>query len=145
MYRDSTSARRRRGARAERWGHAAEDSVARLYQARGAEILARRWRGSGQGAGQAAGQERGPEGAAEIDLIVREGAAIVFVEVKARRGRAAARQAMAPAQWRRLARAAEAYMGQTALGDRDMRIDLAAVDGLGAIDLIENVSMDLAA
>ena len=47
-------------------GHAAEASVARLYEDRGIAICARNWRGI----------------TGEIDLIGRQGDEVIFVEVK---------------------------------------------------------------
>ena len=47
-------------------GHAAEASVARVYEDRGITICARNWRGM----------------TGEIDLIGRDGDVVVFVEVK---------------------------------------------------------------
>ena len=58
-----------RGATAYRSGALAEEAVARHYEERGALIAHRRW--------------RGPFG--EIDLIAREGARVVIVEVKVSR------------------------------------------------------------
>ena len=55
-----------RGKTAFHAGTATEDSVARLYARGGMPVLAQRWRGS----------------ASEIDLIVRNGDGVVFVEVK---------------------------------------------------------------
>lgn len=118
--------RRRRGLVAESWGRAAEASVASAYAARGGVILARRRRTA----------------AGEIDLVVRDGGVIAFVEVKARRRRRDALEAMSPARWRRLAAASELYLGEEGLGAVDARIDLATVDGDGRVAVMENVSLD---
>lgn len=113
--------RRAWGRRNHRAGLAAEDIVARWYQARGAAVLARRW--------------RAPEG--EIDMVVRDGACLVFVEVKG--GRAAlARDCIAPAQWARLERAALRYMLTLETGETPARFDAAFVGPDGAVAVVEN-------
>jgi putative endonuclease len=84
------------GRTAHHGGLAAEDIAARLYEAEGARVLARRW--------------RCPAG--EIDLIVATPDTVVFVEVKARRSRDAAALALTPAQTARLAAAAETWLGE---------------------------------
>jgi putative endonuclease len=112
-----------RGQQAYLSGLAAESSVERRYLGQGRAILARRWRGS----------------RAEIDMIVADGATIVFVEVKKSRSFDAAIQSFGRAQQRRILQAAEEYLGSIGMGQlTDMRFDLALVDGQGAIDVIEN-------
>ena len=113
--------RARRGAASYRAGLAAEDGVARLYQLAGAAILARRW--------------RVPEG--EIDLIVRDGDALVFVEVKRRR-RPLSEDPVKPRQWRRLEAAALRYMMLAETGDAPLRFDLAIVGEDGTAEVIKN-------
>jgi putative endonuclease len=51
-------------------------------------------------------------GAGEVDLIVRRGAVVAFVEVKARADRAGAAAAITAHQQARLVRAARAFMGR---------------------------------
>ena len=115
--------RSRRGTVAALSGQMAEDAVARLYQSRGATVLETRWRGAG----------------AEIDLILRDGEDLVFVEVKAAATHAAAAERLLPAQMRRIMQAALDYCGQAGLGqDAAMRFDAALVDEMGRIDLIAN-------
>jgi putative endonuclease len=66
----------------------------------------------------------------EIDLIMRTGDTLVFVEVKTRHGErfGAAEEAVSPAQAARLMRAAESYlMSRPDLADTFWRIDLVAV------------------
>ncbi len=65
---------------------------------------------------------RTPRG--EIDLVVRRGGTVAFVEVKARRSLAAAAEAITPRQRRRIARAAEAFLaGRPDLSGLDVRLD----------------------
>lgn len=115
----------RRGRGGHLSGLAAEEQVARFYERRGAELLARRWRGEG----------------GEIDLILREGDLIVFVEVKQRRARAGLHEAITERQWRRLGSAAEEYMlgpGRLTGAIRGCRFDAALVGADGRIEIIEN-------
>ncbi|MGB0498276.1 MAG: YraN family protein [Rubricella sp.] len=105
-------------------GLGAEETVERYYARLGAETLARRFRGGG----------------GEIDLIVRLGGVIVFVEVKARRSLEAAAEAISPAQWGRLEAAARAYIQKQAIAsDADMRFDVALLDRAGGLEVIEGV------
>lgn len=117
--------RARRGARSHAAGLAAEESALRWYQARGAALLARRWRCE----------------AGEIDLILRTPESIVFVEVK-QRGGAVVDSPVSEAQWRRLETAAETYMMVAETGDAPVRFDLALVDGEGGVNVIENARMN---
>lgn len=123
---DVAKTRSRRGRVADAWGRAAEESVARVYRDRGGEIIALR--------------KRTPAG--EIDLIVKQDGVMAFVEVKARKRSHDALVAMSTDRWRRLALAAEMYLSD--IGDplADFRIDLATVDGAGAVSVHENVSFD---
>lgn len=114
----------RSGRQARFSGAAAEDAAVRLYEARGAEVLARRW--------------RCPEG--EIDLVVREADTIVFVEVKARRHRDDAASAISGAQWRRLAAAAEVYLAEAGTAVQPCRFDVVLVDRAGRAERIENAA-----
>lgn len=65
----------------------------------------------------------------EVDLVVERGGWLVFVEVKRRGGSAwaGAEQALAAAQRRRLAAAAEAYAGRERPAGR-VRFDVVTVD-----------------
>lgn len=113
--------RRAWGRRNHLAGLAAEEAVARRYEAAGGAVLERRW--------------RAPEG--EIDLIVRLPEALVFVEVKA--GRAAlSRDCITPAQWARLEAAAVRYMMTAETGGLPVRFDAAFVGPDGAPDVVEN-------
>lgn len=113
--------RRERGATSHRAGLAAEEIAARWYVERGGAVLARRW--------------RRPEG--EIDLIIRDGATIVFAEVK-QRGENMPEDPVTPEQWRRLENAASSYIVIAATGDAPVRFDLVLVDGIGAVTVTKN-------
>jgi putative endonuclease len=65
----------------------------------------------------------------EIDLIAREGRTLVFVEVKARRGRSGdpPQAAVDGRKQARLARLAAAYLARERAGDRACRFDVVAV------------------
>ena len=106
-------------------GLAAEDQIARAYQRRGAEILARRHRNE----------------AGEIDLILRQGDILIFVEVKRRKSRAALAESITDRQWQRLGLAATHYMmahsNQTG-PVRGCRFDAALVGPDGSFEIIEN-------
>ena len=120
---DLRNLRHLRGKTAYLSGLAAEESVLRLYRASGMEVLERRWRGS----------------RAEIDLILKDGDVVVFVEVKKSRSFDAALLSLGPAQRRRITQAATEYLGHAGLGQlTDIRFDLAMVNGIGAVDILEN-------
>ena len=113
----------RRGARNQAAGVAAEGAVARHYEARGARLVHRRWRGGG----------------AEVDLIAREGDAVVFVEVKRAATHARAAESLRPAQIERLFAAGAAFLaGEPGGQDTPARFDVALVDGAGRISVLEN-------
>ena len=108
-------------------GFAAEDIVASDYARRGHRIAARRWRGSG----------------GEIDLVMRDGAQVVFVEVKTSRSFARAATHLTRRQMDRIcASASEFVAGEPGGQLTDMRFDLALVDGRGACRVIENAFME---
>lgn len=115
--------RSRRGALAWHSGNAAEDAAARYYEGCGAHIAARRWRGR----------------AGEIDLILREGCRVVFVEVKKADSHAAAAERLGLRQQRRIRAAASEFIaGEPAGQDTEVRFDVALVDSLGRIAIIPN-------
>lgn len=67
-------------------------------------------------------------GAGEIDLVVRRGDTIVFVEVKQRASEDAGVAAVTPTARKRIARAAELWIGRhPALADLDRRFDVVVV------------------
>ncbi len=112
------------GRGAHQAGLAAEEAVLALYRAEGAWPLATRWRCR--------------EG--EIDLILRQGATIVFVEVKARRARDSAAHAISPTQWRRLHAAATRFLAEAGDSAAECRFDVALVDRAGNVERIENAA-----
>lgn len=105
-------------------GLAAEDQVAQLYRRTGREIAARRWRGS----------------CGEIDLIVRDGAMIIFIEVKKSKTHALAAEHLTDRQIARICGAATEFLGGEPAGQAtDVRFDVALVDSMGRIEVRENV------
>lgn len=111
------------GAVGHRAGLAAEAAVAARYLAAGREVLARRWRGRG----------------GELDLVVRDGAELVFVEVKCSRSFARAAERLSPRQASRLFAAAAEFLAGVPGGQAvPVRFDVALVDGLGRIAVMEN-------
>lgn len=104
-------------------GRLAEESVAAAYEAAGCRILQSRWRGQ----------------AGEIDLILRDGDDLVFVEVKKSASHAAAALRLDRRQMDRICLAALEYVGDQAPGRAPiMRFDAALVDGQGRVDIIRN-------
>ena len=64
----------------------------------------------------------------EIDIVARRGGLVVFVEVKARKNRAAAAIAITPGQTARIVRAAQAFLqAHPHLGNLDQRFDVILV------------------
>ena len=96
-------------------GLAGEEVAARWLAEAGLPVVARRFR-----------TRRG-----EIDLIARDGAVLVFVEVKLRSrddfGRPA--EAVTAVKQRRLANAAALFLARTGWGDRPCRFDVIEVRG----------------
>jgi putative endonuclease len=107
----SRQAARRRGLDAER--------LAALWlRLKGYRVLARGFSiGRGRGAG-------------EVDLIVRRGRTIAFVEIKARATLAEAAAAISPAQRNRIVRAAHAFLaGRSDLAAYTVRFDAVLIAG----------------
>lgn len=97
---------------AERHGHRAERIAALYLQLKGYRILERRF--------------RTPVG--EIDLIVRRGRLIAFVEVKARQDTDSAVLAVSPTARRRILRAAEWFLAsRPEAAGHDLRFDIVAL------------------
>ena len=115
--------RQMRGRTNHRAGLAAEDIVARSYADRGVTELARRWRGQ----------------AGEIDLILRDGDSVVFVEVKKSRTHAQAALRVTRRQMDRICMAATEFVGSEPRGTlTPMRFDVATVDGIGQVQVVTN-------
>ena len=124
-YRGPDMSRSWRGRRNHLSGIAAEESVARYYHRRGAELLGQRI--------------RTPEG--ELDLVMRTGDILVFVEVKKRSRKHLHDSPISRKQWHRLEMAALHYMMkvQDETGVQPVcRFDVALVGPDGGIDVIEN-------
>ena len=108
-------------------GNAAEGVVARHYCAKGLEIAATRWRAARA------------KGGGEIDLIVRNGAQVIFIEVKKSRSHAQAAQMLGRRQMARIARSAAVFLADEPTGqDTEARFDVALVDSFGRVEIIEN-------
>lgn len=120
---DRNRTARLRGARSHHAGRAAEGAVARHYALHGKPIAAERWRCAW----------------GEIDLIARDGEEVVFIEVKQSRSHAEAALHLRPAQMQRLAAAAQVFLdGEPKGGMTPMRFDVALVDEIGRIEILEN-------
>ncbi len=105
-------------------GLAAEDQVARLYMRQGHPIAARRWRGT----------------AGEIDLIARDGAEVIFIEVKKSKTHARAAERLTARQIERIYGTAAEFLAHEPRGQAtNVRFDIALVDEIGRIELRENV------
>ncbi|MBV0913959.1 YraN family protein [Anianabacter salinae] len=104
-------------------GQSAEDQVAADYARSGAVVAARRWRGPG----------------GEIDLILRDGAGLIFVEVKKSSDFARAAARITRRQLDRICASASAFLAGEPAGQlTDVRFDVALVDGSGRIERLEN-------
>lgn len=112
-----------RGRVAYETGQSAEFRIAQDYERRGFAIAHRRWRGKG----------------GEIDLILRDGEGLIFVEVKKARCLARAAESLSMRQMQRIARAAEEFLAGEPLGSlTQVRFDVALLDGQGQTHIIEN-------
>jgi len=109
-------------------GQTAEARAAAFLQARGLKLLARNWRCR----------------FGEIDLIMRDGATLVFIEVRLRSrndfGGAAA--SVTPAKQRKLLAAARQYLA-TLKTPPPCRFDVVALSGDDAPDWIRNAFDDM--
>ena len=107
-------------------GLAAEEIVARHYVANGYRLLEQRW--------------RGPVG--EIDLILSRDGTTVFVEVKKAKSFESAAARITSRQIIRVSQSAEGFLGGLPNGiNSDARMDVAVVDGFGAVRVLENVTI----
>lgn len=109
-------------------GLAAEDLVASDYERRDHRIAARRWRGR----------------SGEIDLVAREGDTVVFVEVKKSQSFATAAARLGRRQMARIVASAGEFLAGEPRGQlTDVRFDLAVVNGVGGLNVIENAFMEV--
>jgi len=107
-------------------GSVAEDSVSQTYSRQGKTFAASRWRGKG----------------GEIDLIYRDGDAVIFIEVKKSKTHARAAEMVRPRQMQRIFNAASEFVANEPKGQlTEMRFDVALVDGTGAVEIRENALM----
>lgn len=107
-------------------GLVAEDSVESVYTNGGATVADRRWRGA----------------SGEIDLIVRDGDNLIFVEVKRARTFDQAAYRLSRAQFARICAAATEYVAKEPRGMlTPMRFDLALVNERGETDILENITL----
>ncbi len=112
-----------RGSMAHHAGDAAEQIVARAYADRGLELAKTRWRGQ----------------AGEIDLILRDGDAVVFVEVKKSRNPDQAALRLGPRQIERIYAAGGEFLANEPKGQlTDVRFDVALVGAMGQVQILEN-------
>lgn len=90
-----------------------ERLASRHLEAQGLVVLARNWRCAD----------------GEIDLILADGEAVVFCEVKTRRSTSfgAPAEAVGPAKVRRLRRLAARWLTEARMGARDVRFDVVEV------------------
>ena len=115
--------RHHRGRVAFHAGAAAEARIAQDYERRGFAVAHRRWRGK----------------AGEIDLILRDGNGLIFVEVKQSRNFERAAASLSSRQMRRIYGGAEEYLARMPEGSlTDVRFDVALVDGSGQTQILEN-------
>ncbi len=100
--------------RAKRPGEAGEDLACDYLRRHGLEIVERNFHCRG----------------GEIDIVARDGATVVFVEVKERTGTShgAAIEAVTVLKRSRVARAARVYAAQHGLSERPLRFDVVAID-----------------
>jgi putative endonuclease len=107
----------------QRAGRSGEDLAAEHLDRRGYRILHRNFRTR----------------EAEIDIIARHRGVIVFVEVKARRGRGYGhpKWAVTPAKQRRISMAALSYLKKKRLMDARARFDVVTIQSMDAEPRIE--------
>jgi len=108
-------------------GKTGEDLACAELEKRGYAIVARRYRRRG----------------GELDIIARDGATLVFVEVKARDGRAfgEAAEAVTALKRRRIAQLALDYVTRRGLSQRPCRFDVVSIhveSGAPIVDVFQN-------
>ncbi len=107
-------------------GAAGEDAALAFLQAQGCTLLARNW--------------HCPFG--EIDLIVKNGGTVLFVEVKYRRSSSfgGAAYSITPAKLAKLQRSAEHYLQQQRLNHAPCRLDAVLIEGANAPVWVQNIT-----
>jgi putative endonuclease len=111
------------GARSYHAGLAAEVAVEQHYMRSGRVVCARRWRGA----------------AGEIDLIARDGAQVIFIEVKQSTTHVEAAEHLTARQMARIYASASDFLAGEPDGQlTESRFDVALVDGQGRIEVLEN-------
>lgn len=119
----TTGRRATEGLLAHRTGLAAEEAVVRHYREGGQAIAAQRWRGPG----------------GEIDVIARNGAEVIFIEVKAADSHAEAAERLSRHQMDRICQSAAAFLAGEPAGQlTPVRFDVALVDRIGRVEIVEN-------
>ncbi len=112
------------GAMSYHSGLSAEHQVAAYYDRSGFHVEAHRWRGRFGG---------------EIDLIAREGDMVVFIEVKRAKSHRQAAERLSMRQLQRISVSAEEFVaGWPTPANLNMRFDVALVDEMGRIEILEN-------
>jgi len=115
--------RAHRGRTAHLAGQSAEYQIAEDYARRGFALAQQRWRGQ----------------SGEIDLILRDGDGLIFVEVKQARDFARAAQSLSARQMARIYRSAEEFLAGEPRGSlTEVRFDVALVDRQGQTQILEN-------
>ncbi len=115
--------KRHRGGMSYHAGAAAENEIAQDYERRGFTVARQRWRGKG----------------GEIDLILRDGDGLIFVEVKQSRSFDRAALRISQRQMLRIYASAAEFIGAEPNGSlTDVRFDVALVNGTGEVQIIEN-------
>ncbi len=104
-------------------GLVAEGAVENHYARTGYAIAGRRWRGAG----------------GEIDIVVRDGDGLIFVEVKKSRDFERAAAQLSQRQMTRIYNTASEFLAGEPMGqDTNVRFDVALMDEVGQIQVIEN-------
>jgi len=106
-------------------GEAAEDRALNFLQRFGLRLVERNWRCRG----------------GELDLVMREGATWVFVEVRQRRSMAygGALASITPAKCRRLRLAAQLFLQQQGLAQVPCRFDAVVLQGDSSPEWVKNI------
>ena len=116
--------KRKRGYSNWKSGQDGEVIVSTLYDRSGVRNLASRWRGT----------------AGEIDLVLHDGAQVVFVEVKRAANFDRAIESLGSRQVARILQTAEEYLESEPGGSlTECRFDLALVDDAGRARIVKNV------